>query len=145
MKTSKKKRDASQFSVAKRWTPKLAKYWTPVARAFLERFAELKPPLTATEAMLVVQLVSFKWDEAKPFPSVATLAARMGCGDRNVRKMLKRLEGVGYVVRVERVGTSNLYDLSGLFRKLEQTLESTESNVVPIPAQRSRRSVAMQA
>jgi len=79
VKTSKttKKRDPSQFSVAKRWTPRLAKHWTPVSRAFLEHFASLKPPLTAAEAMLVVQLISFKWDESNPFPSVATLAARM--------------------------------------------------------------------
>ena len=145
MVTNRKKREPKQFSVAKRWTPKLAKHWTPVARTFLEHFAGLKPPLTAAEAMLVIQLVSFKWDEAKPFPSVSTLAARMGCGERNIRKMLKRLEAVGYVVREERVGTSNLYELGGLFRKLEQVLDRGEPKIVPISGSRDSEARAKRA
>src|SRR5579872_6120930 len=47
-----------------------------VPAAFLKYYTLLE--LTAGEAMFVLQLMSFKWNEQAPFPSYKTLAQRMG-------------------------------------------------------------------
>ncbi len=36
--------------------------------AFLEHYAGLYPAITSAEAMLIIHLLSFKWDEKPPFP-----------------------------------------------------------------------------
>ncbi len=113
-------------SVEKRWTPALAKSFCPVSSYFLANYSRLRPHggaagLTSTEAMLVIQLIDYKWDAAAPFPSLSTLGERMGLSTRHVRETMKRLEGLGYVKRVPRAfGGSNAIELSGLFTALEK-------------------------
>jgi len=115
------KGDDSQYAVSKRWTATLAEGgFTPIVQAFLDHHAELQ--ISATEAMLVVHLMSFKWSDAAPFPSVPTLASRMGRSPRYIRKMIERLETLGYLARHDRPGMSNLFSLEGLFRALELKL-----------------------
>lgn len=105
--------------VRTRWTPLLARVGhTPISSAFLEHAHELK--LTPSEQLLLIQILSFKWDEAAPFPAVGTLATRMGVSERQVRKLLAAMEhGAGVIRRVERIGRSNSFDLQPLFEKLE--------------------------
>lgn len=113
--------NASRHSLAERWTPVISKTgFTMVPNIFLERFVELN--ITTSEAMLLILLVSFKWTKQAPFPSVQKLASQMGCSERNVRKLCKSLESVGYLKRISREGTSNQFDLSGPFAKLEEVI-----------------------
>ncbi len=71
--------------------------------------------------MLIIQLIDYKWDEAAPFPSIGTLAKRMGNSPRHVRDTMKKLEDLGYLKRIARAyGGSNMIDLSGLFSALEK-------------------------
>ncbi|WP_395854753.1 helix-turn-helix domain-containing protein [Cystobacter fuscus] len=113
------KKDPEQSqSVAARWTDILAERgFTPIANVFMEKYSSLE--ITPTEAMLICHLMSFKWTEDAPYPSVPRLAKLMRCSDRYVRKMCQNLESVGLIKRIGREGTSNAFDLSGLFTKLE--------------------------
>src|SRR5438045_1934059 len=81
-----------------RWTEKLMRRgFTPVAVVFLQRYARLVPKLSHAETLLIIHLMSFKWDEKAPYPSVGLLAERLGVSTRYVRKMLKRLGALHYV------------------------------------------------
>lgn len=122
-KTSVVKRD-----VAKRWTAKLAKGgFTPVVTVFLEHYARMNPPLTTPEAMLVIHLMSFKWDESMPWPAFKTLAKRMGISATAVRNHARNLETrKNYLVRHKRVGQPNQFDLTPLFTALEKVQAAGE-------------------
>ncbi len=107
--------------IAKRWTPTLVKDgWTPISDFFLRNYARLQPPLTSLEAMLVVHLMTYKWDEAAPFPAFKTLAKRMGVSVTAVRARARHLEGKKYLRRIKRVGGTNRFDLRPLFAALEK-------------------------
>lgn len=111
----------SKREVGKRWTPELVRDgWTPVSDAFLEFYADLPTPITTAEAMLVVHLVHYKWDEKAPFPGFKTVAKRMGMTDTQVRNHARSLERKGYLQRVKRVGTTNRFHLEKLFEALER-------------------------
>jgi len=119
-----------QGALARRTTPKLAAHgFCAVPLAFLEHAHRLRTRdgkrLNASEVLLIVNLLSFKWGEAMPFPSVESLAQRMGMGDRAVRKMLTRLHEAEIVERVQRgKRASNRYDMSKLFAKLEGFMDT---------------------
>lgn len=105
--------------VWRRWTPKLTQGgWTPVSDYFLESYRRLG--LTTPEAMLVIQIMRHKWDEAPPRPSFKTLARRMGISDIAVRGHARQLQKKGCLRRINRVGQSNLFDLTPLFENLER-------------------------
>jgi hypothetical protein len=107
--------------VSQRWTPSLTQGgWTPVSDFFLENYAALNPPLTTTEAMLVIQLMRHKWSESCPYPAFKTLARRMGMSDTAVRNHARSLEKKGCLQRLQRVGLPNLFDLKPLLEKLEE-------------------------
>lgn len=133
--------------VESRWTPALAKHgFAAVSETFLAHHAKLKPyPITAGEAYLIVQILSFKWDEKWPFPALTKIAGRMGRSERYISKLCKNLEGKGYLVRREREGrrTKEL-DLSGLFDALEKHLERLEraAGVLPMPQRRLTKRAA---
>jgi DNA replication protein len=112
-------------AVSERWTPSIAKKgFTAVPSAFLANYIKLN--ITTSEAMLLLHLSSFKWSEKAPFPSVSRLARLMGCSERNIRKLCQSLESVGYIRRIGREGTSNAFDLTGLFEKLDELLQKEE-------------------
>lgn len=105
---------------SERWTPSLVEAgFIPVARSFLRLYAKLQPPLTTSEAILVVHLMDFKRDERHPYPSYKRLGSYMGVSDKAIRKTARNLQNKGYLRRVERTGTSSLFDLRPLFRALE--------------------------
>lgn len=113
----------AQRMVSTRWTPKLvAGGWTPVADFFLDSYTRLDPPLSTSEAMLVIHLIRHKWDQEMPFPGFKTLARRMGVTATSVRNHARSLELKGYLVRYKRIGTTNQFDLTPLFRALEGLL-----------------------
>lgn len=85
---------------------------------FLELYSQLNPPLTSGEALFVIHLMSYKWDKSAPFPSYKVLAQRMGLSDKAVRRHAQALHHKKYLRRIERIGTSNKFDLSKLFDAL---------------------------
>jgi hypothetical protein len=113
---------AAAKSVSKRWTPALVKDgWTPVSDFFLQNYHRLRPPLTTSEAMLVIQLLLFKWDERHPYPAFKTLAKHMGMSPTAVRNHARSLEtGKRYLRRIMRTAKPNKFDLAPLFAALEK-------------------------
>lgn len=85
---------------------------------FLELYSQLNPPLTSGEAMFVIHLMNFKWDKNAPFPSYKILAERMGVSDKAVRRHAQALESKKYLLRIQRIGGTNKFDLSKLFDAL---------------------------
>jgi hypothetical protein len=110
-------------SVANRWTPALATSFTPVSDYFLESYHRIKPaPPTHGEAMFVVHLMRFKWDEKPPYPAFKTLAKQMGISDQQARKLARSLEQKKLLRRSFRPNLPNLFHLEPLFRALELML-----------------------
>jgi len=71
--------------------------------------------LDAIDQALVFHLLSFKWTAGAPWPSVATLAERLGMGESAVRRRLRRLhKQLELVVREDRPGRTNEYNLQPL-------------------------------
>jgi hypothetical protein len=121
MPASVKQDKALQREVSSRWTPALTKGgWTPVSDFFLESYTKLEPPITNSEALLIIHLMRYKWDTTPPFPGFKTLANRMGISTTAVRNHARSLEKKGYLFREKRVGTTNLFDLTPLFLSLEK-------------------------
>ena len=112
---------------AKRWSPALTKSWTPVSDYFLENYHRLEFPLTTSEAMLVIHLMRFKWDERMPFPGFKKLAKCMGKSTATVRKDARNLQSKKYLKRHIRVGTTNRFDFQPLFRALERLQAKDEA------------------
>ncbi len=52
--------------------------YTVVPNKLFYASASLRPPLTHGELLFVLQLMTFKWDEAAPYPSYQTLANLWG-------------------------------------------------------------------
>lgn len=113
--------------VAAVWTPTLVQRgWVPVTRAFLEAYPRLH--ITASEALLLINLLAYKGRKEHAHPSIATLARRLGVEPRTVRNLARKLENRGLLQRIIRRqghgrAQTNLWDLSPLFQRLEE-LES---------------------
>lgn len=121
---------ARQFGTQQRWTQKLGRNFTPVSDFFLANYHRLRPHpnargLNSGEAMLIIQLVSFKRDKRAPFPSQKLLAKRMGIEERMVREHIKNLAKQGYLQRERRtIGGVNVYHLEPLFDALERLMDA---------------------
>lgn len=90
---------------------------------FLNQFLEGDKRLTPIEMGALIQLVGTWWrKDTLPFPSVATLATRIGASPRQVQRALSNLESRGYLKREARrsrgIAASNAYDLSPLVEVL---------------------------
>jgi hypothetical protein len=109
-------------SAAARWGDDPALFrqgFVVVPNRFLHNYASLKPePLSAGEALFVLQLMSFKWDKALPFPSYKTIARRMGITDKMARRYAQSLDRKGYLRRQYQLRATNRFDLTGLFEAL---------------------------
>ncbi len=110
--------------VAAVWTPTLVQRgWVPVTRAFLEAYPRLH--ITASEALLLINLLAYKGRKEHAHPSIATLARRLGVEPRTVRNLARKLENRGLLQRIIRRqghgrAQTNLWDLSPLFQRLEE-------------------------
>lgn len=118
---TKKTPPAKTRTPADRWTKALVKNgWTPVSDEFLRLYGDLYPSISNGEAMFIIQLLSFKWDEKMPRPGFKTIAKRMGISDTQARTYARNLEKNAYLGRVSRVGQTNRFDLTPLFKALEK-------------------------
>lgn len=102
--------------------------YVAVPITFLQHYAKLQRfgGLTHSEAMFVIQVMAFKWDERAPFPSYATLAKRLGTSVKTVQRQAKVLEEKGYLRRESRRGLSNSFELTPLFDALVEAVEREE-------------------
>src|SRR5438105_4917224 len=57
-----------------------------VPTKFLRRYASLNPPLSPGEALFVLQVMTFKWESAAPFPTYKRIAKGMGVTDKMARR-----------------------------------------------------------
>ena len=99
--------------VAARWTERLGSQFCPVSSYFLSNYSRLRPHssadgLNSAQAMLVIQLMDFKWDRRPPHPSTAELARRLGVTQRSVRDNLRTLEGLGLLKEANASGLDSL-------------------------------------
>jgi len=91
-----------------------------VPHRFLQQYASLQPPLTPSEALFVLQLMTFKWEEAAPFPSYSRLAKAMGVTHKMTRRYAQQLQRKGYLRREYQNQDTNKFDLTGLFQALSK-------------------------
>lgn len=108
--------------------------------------------LSPIELLVLLQLVATWWRKDElPFPSVSTLAARVGVSSRQVQRALNRLEELELLTRVKRrtrgIISSNAYDLAPLVSFLDALAQAfpnayprkTAAVAVEGGAQKSRR------
>ena len=91
-----------------------------VPNRFLRQYASLRPALSAGEALFVLQLMTFKWDEKLPYPTYKTIAERMDITDKMARRYAQSLDRKGYLHRQYQKRAANRFDLSGLFEALSK-------------------------
>lgn len=88
--------------------------------------AQARLAVSAQEMMVLLQLAEHWWHpESKIYPSKEALGERVGLGEKQVQRHIRRLEEAKLVKRIKRFNpgggrTSNEYDLSGLVKKLQQ-------------------------
>lgn len=80
---------------------------------------------TMAEKMAYMVLVRYAGKDNAAFPSVATLAKKMGCGETTARKAIKGLEEKGVITKETRKKSnggnqSNLYTIIGVVNKEEE-------------------------
>jgi DNA-binding MarR family transcriptional regulator len=113
-----------EYGIKAIWGDALGRSFTGVSNFFLENLHRIGPAgaggLTPTEAMVVIQLLSFKWGKEPPRPSLRTIATRLGLSVRTVRDTVKRLEELNLLRReYSSQGGCSRYHFDGLFRRLE--------------------------
>lgn len=87
--------------------------------------------ITPTEAVFVLEVMSFKWGAEDPFPSYRSIAESMGVSEAYVRKIARRLEEKGFLNRRSRQGTTNKFDFSPLFEKIAELGEEDDEMELP--------------
>ena len=132
--------EVNQRSFGARWKhlDLFERGYVPVPLHFLEQYAQLKPfCLTPGEAMFVLHLMQFKWDEQAPFPGYKRIAAQMGISHKMARTHAKSLETKGLLIREMRVSQTNRFDLTPLFDALyKAAAKSKKPARVPRTAKR---------
>jgi hypothetical protein len=118
----------------------------PVPDVLLKEYANLRPPLTGTQVLFVLQLMEHKRSADAPFPSYGTMARRMGVSNKTLQRCAASLERHGYLRREYRnrgprsngVDQRNRFHLDGLFDALREQLSRNE----PRRARRSYKAAA---
>ncbi len=108
----------------RKWGKKVIELGFCIVPSLLLR-AQQRLGLNPTQLAVLLQLCDFWWEEArKPHPGVKRLAERLSLSERQVRRYIAELEQAGLVQRIERHAShggkqTNIYDLSGLVKKLK--------------------------
>jgi hypothetical protein len=111
-------------NISERWSTALMNGgWTAISNRFLESYSRLSPPITHGEAMFIVHLMQYKWSDKAPYPSLATIAKRMGVSTTSARSIARSLEKKRYLHREGQAGRTNRYHLRQLFDALESFRE----------------------
>src|ERR671923_2931436 len=76
--------------------------------------------------MLIIDIMSFKWDTGDPFPSYSTLAQRAGVAERSIMRIVQDLEELNLLKRTPRFDeesgaqTTTVFDFRPLIEKLKE-------------------------
>lgn len=89
----------------------------------LNQFLDEDAKLTPIELLALLQLVGVWWKKDDlPFPSMRTLAQRVGASERQLHRAMTRLEKLGFLRRAKRknrgIIASNAYDMTPLVEQL---------------------------
>ncbi len=98
-----------------------------VPMKFLSHYTELS--LSSSEAMFILQLMTFKWDASAPYPTYATIARRMGVSEKMARRYARSLELKGLLRRKFQRRAANRFDLSPLFEAVAKTPDTRRATV----------------
>jgi DNA-binding transcriptional regulator YhcF (GntR family) len=84
--------------------------------------------------MLIIDIMSYKWDAGYPFPSYSTLSQRSGVEERSVKRITQDLEELGLLVKTPRFDSetgaqvTTVFDFRPLVKKLIQQLNGDEKS-----------------
>jgi len=85
--------------------------------------------------MLIIDIMSYKWDAGYPFPSYSTLSQRSGIEERSVKRITQDLEEFGLLVKTPRFDnetgaqTTTVFDFRPLVTRLiEEMNQDKESS-----------------
>jgi hypothetical protein len=95
----------------------------------INQFLAEERRLTPVQLLVLLQLVYNWWEKDKPpFPSMQTMARRLGVSERQVQRAITDLEKKDIIKRVKRaqgnLRASNAYDMSGLVSILGEVAEA---------------------
>lgn len=118
-----KKSDVKNYekSIRARWGSTLAKSkrgYTPIVNTLLEYYTLLE--ITDNELVFIIQILSFKWTVENPYPSLNTIAKRMGKSRGTTQGYARSLEAKGLLQRIFTEGQPNHFNFSPLIKILEQ-------------------------
>ncbi len=91
--------------------------------------------------MLIIDIMSYKWDAEYPFPSNATLALRAGIEERSVKRITQDLEELGLLVKTPRFDeetgaqVTTVFDFRPLVQKLIEEMNKGE-DFIPFEEER---------
>jgi DNA replication protein len=81
---------------------------------------------------LIIDIMSFKWDEENPFPSYSTLAQRANVTERGIMKTVRDLERLNLLIRTQRfdeesgVQITTIFDFRPLIQRLKEEMHKAE-------------------
>jgi len=83
--------------------------------------------------MLIIDIMSHKWDSESPFPSYSTLAHRSGIDERSVKRITQDLEELGLLIKTPRFDdetgaqVTTVFDFRPLVQKLIDEMNGGEN------------------
>jgi len=82
--------------------------------------------------MLIIDIMSFKWDKGSPFPSYSTLSLRAGVEERSIKRITQDLEELGLLVKTPRFDeetgaqVTTVFDFRPLVQKLIEEMNEDQ-------------------
>ena len=88
--------------------------------------------------MLIIDIMSFKWDSGSPFPSYSTLSLRAGIEERSIKRITQDLEELGLLVKTPRFDeetraqVTTVFDFRPLVQKLIEEMNKDFEQTQPV-------------
>ncbi len=85
--------------------------------------------------MLIIDIMSYKWDAGYPFPSYSTLSQRSGVEERSVKRITQDLEELGLLIKTPRFNSetgaqvTTVFDFRPLIKKLIEEMNRDDEIV----------------
>lgn len=118
------------YAFSNKWSPQLqSDGFTTIPNTLIKNQARLG--ITDSEMVIIMSLVSFRWNQQMPYPSVATLSTFTGKTTGAIRNNLRNLEKKGIIRRIYREGQTNKYDLLPLINKLNSYTQPIKKSTPP--------------
>lgn len=94
----------------------------------INQFLDEDSRLSPIEQLVLIQLIGNWWKKDElPFPSMSTLAQRIGVSSRQIQRAVNHLDNIGLIKRTKRrqsgLISSNAYDLTPLVNMLQKVSE----------------------